>query len=432
MKLQKTLSSDIKKKITNILLFSYGASIGLPDIAIGFYNTRLRIDDGIMMILFFCVLINGLYHPYRFTKTQLKFLKLATLFAVSCLLSSCVTLILDLSFDYYSLFRMLGCMLILVTLSTILKSPRLLVWLGWGLLLGGSILMLQILLTWHSKAAQISLLEYFFRLKNALSFKTWNPNTSASYAIMFAFIVALISYEMSGIKKGIFWVAAGAFSLIPLFTFSRAAVAGIGTAWLTFILLAHGNRPAKAVIVMLFIGMFIFLAIYEGELIRSAVRINLSTGEGLSDHHINWRRALNLIARSPLIGHGFGQEIRLYKAEFGGGMAHNAFLSVCVEGGLMGLLLFIWPLGHLGCCLWKFSHGRFYDTRAVLCFGFLLGILVLSITQSALYWHKSQMIIMSLMVVYLGKVEKSLLCLNNIRHDRFDKCLSNVKTSGHL
>lgn len=406
------------------MLFLYGTSIGLPDIAIAFYNTRLRLDDGIMMILFLCILINGLYHPYRFTKTQLKFLKLTTLFAVFCLLSSCVTLILDLPFDYYSLFRMLGCMLILVTLSTILKSPRLFVWLGWGLLLGGSILMLQILLTWHSKASQISLLAYSFRLKTALSFKTWNPNTSASYAIMLAFIMALISYEMSGIKKGIFWMAAGAFSLIPLFTFSRAAVAGIGTAWLTFILLARGNRPAKAVIVMLFIGMFIYLSIYEGELIRSAVRINLSTGEGLSDHHIMWRTALDLSADSPIFGYGFSQENSAFnKTRLGRGrMAHNAFLSVLVEGGLVGLLLFTWPLAHLVRRLWRLAHGRFYDTRAVLCFGFLLGILVLNLSQSALYWHKSQMIIMSLMVVYLGEVEKSLLCLNNIRHDRFDKC----------
>jgi len=416
------LPSDIKKKIINFLLFSYGISIGLPDIALDFYSTRLRIDDGIMMILFLCVVIKGLYHPYRFTRSQLKFLKLVSLFATFCLLSLCVTIILDLPFDSYSPLRMLGCMLILVTLSTILKSSRLFVWLGWGLLLGGIILTLQILLTWHSKAAQISLLAYSFRLKNTLKFKTWNANTSANYAIMLAFIMALISYEMSGIRKGIFWMAAGVFSLIPLFTFSRAAVGGIGMAWLTFILLARGNRPVKTVIVVLFIGMFTCLAIYEGELIRAAVRINLSTGEGLSDHHIMWYRALDLTARSPLIGHGFGQEISVYKAEFGKGTAQNAFLSVCVEGGLIGVLLFTWPLAHLGRRLWRLAHGRFYDTRAVLCLGFLLGMLVLSITNSALYWHKSQVIILSLIVVYLGEVQRSLLRENNIRYDRFEKC----------
>jgi len=391
-----------------ILLLLYGISIGLPDIAIDFYTTRLRIDDGIMMILFLSVFINGLYHPYLFTKSQLKFLKLVVVFVVFCLLSLCVTIILDLPLDLYSPFRMLGCMLILITLSIILKSPRSLMWLGWGLLLGGSILAMQLLLTWYSKAEHISLLAYSFRLKNALSFKTWNANTSASYAIMFAFIMALISYEMSGIKKGIFWVAAGAFSLIPLITFSRAAVGGIGIAWLTFILLARGNRPAKAVIIILFIGMFIYLGIYKGELIRSAVRINLSTGEGLSDHHIMWRTALKLAADSPLYGYGFGQEGRLFNTILGEKrMAHNAFLSVLVEGGLVGLLMFTWPLAHLGRRLWRFAHGRFYDTRAVLCLGFLLGILVLSITQSALYWHKSQTLILSLMLVYIGTVERS-------------------------
>ena len=387
--IEQILSNDInKKKITIILLFIYGISIGLPDMAIGFYNTRLRIDDCVMMIMFLCVFINGLYHPYRLTRSQLKFLKLVAFFVVFCLLSSCVTLLLDFPFDPYSLLRMLGCMIILVTLSIILRSSRLLVWLGWGLLLGGGILMLQILFAWYSKTDHIALLMYSFRLKTALSFKTWNPNTSASYAIMLAFSAAFISYQFSGIRKGIFWVAAGVFSLIPLLTFSRAAIGAIGIAWLTFVLLAHRNRLEKVwIVTILCIGIFMCFQIREGRLLRSAVHINLSTGEGLSEHHIMWYRALDLIARSPLIGHGFGQEVRVYKAEFGKGMAHNAFLSVCVEGGLLGLLLFTWPLLYLGRRLWKFAHGIFYETRAVLCFGFLLGILVLSITHSALYWH---------------------------------------------
>jgi len=394
------------KKIINILLFLYGISIGLPDVAIDLHSTRVRIDDVIMMFLFLCVFVKGLYQPYCFTKSQLKFLKLMSLFAVFCLLSLSVTLILDLPFNSYSLARMLGCMLILVTLSTILNSSRSLIWLGWGLLLGGGILLLQILLTWHSKSAHISLVAYSFRLKNALKFKTWNANTSAHYAIMLAFVMALIGYETSGVSKRMFWIAAGIFSLIPLLTFSRAAVGGVVIAWLTFILLARGNRPAKAIIVLLFIGMFTFLAIYEGELIRSAVRINLSTGEGLSDHHIRWFRALRLIAKAPFLGHGFGQETLLYKAEFGKGSAQNAFLSVAVEGGAIGLLLFTWPLVYLGHRLWRSGRGGLYDTRAVLCLSFLLGILVLSMTNSALYWHKSQTLILSSMVVCLREVER--------------------------
>jgi hypothetical protein len=113
-----------------------------------------------------------------------------------------------------------------------------------------------------------------------------------------------------------------------------------------------------------------------------------------------------LIAKSPLIGHGFGQEIRLFKEEYGRGMSQNAFLSVLVEGGLLGLLLFTWPLAYLGRSLWKSAHGRFYDTRAVLCLGFLLAMLALSTTQSALYWHKSQTLILTLILVYIGINER--------------------------
>lgn len=398
------------KKMIIILLFLYGVSIGLPDIAIKLNNARLRLDDGIMLILFLCVFINGLHHPYRFTKSQLKFLKLATLFAVFCLLSLFVTLIRELPFTFYSLSRMLGCMLILLTLSTVLTSSKTVMWLGWGLLCGGGVLIAQLVFRWYS-TVEITSMAHSFQLKTALGFKTWNSNTTAHYAIMFAFVMALISYEMSGIKKRIFWVAAGVFTLVPLFTFSRGAMAGIGVAWLVFILLARQNRPAKATVIMLFVAMIIYLATYESELIRSATRINFSTGEGLSRHDVMWRTALDLIANSPLIGHGFGQEVRLFSIRLStGGMAHNAFLSVFVEGGLLGLLLFIWPLGYLACRLWTFAHGKCYDTRAVVCFGFLLGIGVANLSQSTLYWHKSQTLMLSLMVVYLGRVERSLLC----------------------
>ena len=53
MKSQQILTNDIKNnKITNILLFLYGLSIGLPDMAVDVFTTRMRLDDGIMMILF--------------------------------------------------------------------------------------------------------------------------------------------------------------------------------------------------------------------------------------------------------------------------------------------------------------------------------------------------------------------------------------------
>jgi len=370
-----------------------------------------------MMILFLCVFANLLYHPCHFTKSQLKFLKLMAFFALFCLLSLCVILILGLPLDFYSLSRMLGCMLILSTFSIILKSSERVIWLGWGLLFGGGILILQIMFRWH-RTVDITSMSHSYQIKNTLRFQTWNPNTPGNYAIMFAFILALISYEMSGIKKKIFWLTAGVFSLIPFFIFSRGAMAGIGVSWLVFILLARRNRPAKIVVVAMFIGVLIYLSIYERGLMHSAVRINFLTGQGLSGHDIMWRTALDLIAASPIVGYGFGQEVRLFSMRLTtGGMAHNAFLSVLVEVGLLGLLLFILPLGYLVYRFWRYTHGRFYDTRAVICFGFLLGILVLSLSYSALYWQKSQMIILSLMVVYLGKVEKFLFA------NRYDKNL---------
>lgn len=410
IKLQQILSSDIKKKkITNILLFLYGTSIGLPDIAIDFYNTRLRIDDGIMMILFLCVFINGLYHPYRFAKGQLKFLKLSALFAAFCLLSLCVTIILDLPLDLYSPFRMLGCMLILVTLSTILKSPRLLVWLGWGLLSGGLVFMTQLFFLFY-KALQVGHFTYFFRLKNALSFRTWNPNSSSVFALMLVVALFLIGSEMQGVRRKIFSTAAVLFSLVPFLLYSRGAMAAVVFAWSVFILLARKNYRFKVFVVLVLVGIVVFQAVFQKDLLSSAISIDLKASEtqSISEHFIMWHTALDLATDSPLYGYGFGQEIRSFEARIGRGMAHNAFLSVLVEGGFIGLFLFMWPIEYLVRRLWTFAHGSLYDIRAVICLSFLFAIIIQSLSQSALYWHKSPMLMLSLLSVYIGRIERSV------------------------
>ncbi len=391
----------------NILLFLYGISVSLPDIAFNVYNTRLRIDDIVMVILFLCAFINWIYYPYYFTKSQIKFLKLMMLFAIFCLLSLFGTLLLGLPFDFYSLARLVGCMLILVSLLMTLKTTKRVIWLGWGLLFGSIIFIGQLIFRWYriTEFSSISI-SSFYQVKRALAFTTWNANTTSCYAIMFAFTMLLIGCEISGIQKKVFWLVAGALSLVPFFTFSRGASVGIGITWLVFILLVHRYRYEKTIIIMLFIGTIAYLSIYKTDLFRLATYINLSTGQGLSEHDIMWRTALNLIIKSPIIGYGFGQELNIFSKELGRGMAHNAFLSVFIEGGLLGLLLFIWPLGYISSCLWKFAHGKFYNIRAVICFGFLLGIIITNTTYSALYWQKSQMFILSIMVIYLGIVEQ--------------------------
>jgi len=381
----------------------------LPDIAIKFHNTRLRLDDGIMLILFLCAVINGLYHPYRFTKSQLKFLKLSAIFAAFCLLSLSINVIAGSPFESYSFLRMLGCMSILVTLSLALGSSKRIRCLGWGLLLGGLILIAQLLFLLY-KTLQAGHFTYFFGLKNALSFRTWNPNSSSVLALMLVVALFLISSEMQGVTRKIFSTAAALFSLVPFLLYSRGAMAAVVFAWFFFILLARKNYRFKGFVVLVLAGIVAFQAVFQKDLLSSAISINLKASEtqSISEHYIMWHTALDLAADSPLYGHGFGQEIRSFQTRIGRGMAHNAFLSVFVEGGLIGLFLFIWPLEYLARRLWTFAHGSLYDMRAVIGLSFLFGIIIQSLSQSALYWHKPPMLMLSLLSVYIGRIERSV------------------------
>jgi O-antigen ligase len=261
----------------------------------------------------------------------------------------------------------------------------------------------------YYEALQVNHFIYYYKLKNAVSFKTWNPNSPCVFALMLTVALFLIGSEMQGIRRKIFWTIAAFFSLVPFLLFSRGAIAAVVFVWFVFILLARKNYRFKVFVVLLLVGIVVCQAVFQKNLLSSAISIDLKTGKGLSQHDIMWCTALNLAADSPLYGYGFGQEGRLFNTILGEKrMAHNAFLSVLVEGGLIGLLLFMWPLEYLARRFWAIAHGRLYDIRAVLSLSFLLGAIVLSLSQSALYWYKASMLMLSLLSVYLGRIERSL------------------------
>jgi O-antigen ligase len=384
----------------NILLFLYGIFLGLPDVAIDVYATRLRLDDIVIGFTLFYVLAGRNWRPYN--QHQKNVLRFIGLFAAYCVLSSLITFYLGLPFDSYSSFRLLGCMVVLVTLPQTLKTPKARRTLAWALLLGGCIVLVQIAYRWNQIVGTMVLMSHSYQLKSSLSFETWNANTVSIYVILLAFAMLLMTCETSSTERRIFLLASGVFSVVPLFTFCRGATVSIGMAWLVFILLAYRVWSVKLAIIMLFVGMILYLFTYYDHLLISAVQINLATGEGFGKRYEYWATALNLIEKSPLVGHGFGQEPHaFYTMIRGGGTSHNTFLSVFVECGLLGFLLFIWPLGYIGRHFYRRIRKDRNDMQAVICLAFLSGIFVLSLSYSALYWYKYQIIMLALLIAHL-------------------------------
>lgn len=94
-----------------------------------------------------------------------------------------------------------------------------------------------------------------------------------------------------------------------------------------------------------------------------------------------WRGALRIIAEHPLFGLGvgksnFGRTVRKFRdLKYRKDHAHNTYLQIAVETGLIGLATFFWLFGSL------FYHGfKHYlslprqDEEAILIFGMLCGI----------------------------------------------------------
>lgn len=133
-----------------------------------------------------------------------------------------------------------------------------------------------------------------------------------------------------------------------------------------------------------------------------SLRLSRSTGQGFGARYEYWSMALELIGESPIIGHGFGQELILFERVRGEGMCHNAFLSVGIEGGLLGLLLFILPLVTIIRYFWRRFRNRRHHDIAVVCLAFMAALIIMSMTQSVLYWYKSHTIALALIISVIG------------------------------
>ena len=381
------------------LLLAYGICLGLPDVALEIFTTRLRLDDIVITAVMVYSLADRSWHP--FDRHQKVPLGAMLLFGVYCLISSLIVYSSDLPFPLYPLSRCIGCMVILITIPQLIKSHKDYNLFAWGLLIGGCILLGQLAFRLNSVINAASYMSQSHELKTSLSFETWNPNTISNYAIMLAFILLLVGSENRGVQRLVFLTAAGVFSLIPLVTFCRGATAGIAAFWMIFIFLTNRLWAVKLMAVFLFGLVLLYLATYYEPLLRTAFDINLATGEGFAGRYECWVTSLGLIEQAPIIGHGFGQEVRLFVAAMGRGSSHNAFLSVLVECGFLALVLFVWPLMYIARHFWRRFRNNRNDTTAIICLASLTMLLVRNLSSSGLYWYKAEIIILALLIASL-------------------------------
>lgn len=385
-------------------LFLYAFALGFPDVAYPLGSTvNLRLED-VLIVVFLARAI--LWTPVSPSPSQKRILTWHGLLLLACLLSIAVECAQGVPPSGYDAARMAGCAAILGVLPLLVDSERRLRFLVTGLACGGVALVIQV----HEHLGEIASngVANFQQWKSAAAFDTWNPNTIGQAALLFVFAASLGGIVFSrGTASRLMWgcLAAG-FTLLPALVFVRGTTVSIVAGLFLFLCLMRRWRWAL-VLAAAGLSLLLFLRSSQYAFLQDATTVNLATGQGLSERFDRWGMAFQAIHKHPYRGEGFGQELD-YLTQIGSeGRAHNAYLTVWLELGFGGLLLFlaaIFQFVHAGFSLYKNPPFR---SRAALILALILALCLDSLGLPTLYWEKLPTIALSLAIAVIGLCERN-------------------------
>lgn len=383
----------------------YGFALGFPDCATPLGATiNVRLDD-LFLLAFLARMV--LWSPAPLSRGQAGIFRWLWIFLAACGVSAVLETALGVPPDPYDAARMAGCAVIFFVLPRILDSKKRLRFFVSGLALAGIALVIQV--RQHVEASGgAGASANFQQLKSAATFDTWNPNTVGQAAILLVLGAGLGWILFSGAPaKKILWpcLAAG-FALLPAFVFVRGSAISIAAAVALFLCLL---RRWKSLLLFAALSSLAVLVLYarDRQFLEGAATVNVSTGEGLSSRLNRWGMAVQGIQDKPWLGHGFGQEL-CYLTQIGGeGVAHNDYLTVWLELGVGGLLLFLGTIFQFIRGGWRlYRHSR-YQQQGALVLAATLALFLDSMGLPTLYWEKLPTITLSLGVALIGLCERN-------------------------
>ena len=384
-------------------LFLYALALGFPDLALPLGGTiNIRADDVILVLL---IPRTFLWKPAPASPGQRKVLSWQALFLLTCIFSIALEMSHGEPPGAYEAAKMIGCAAILWSLPRLVQSERRLCFLMSGLICGGIALVGQVLL--RLGASDSNAYANVQELKSAAAFNTWNGNTTGQAAMLLVFAAGVSGVIFSeGKRRKLFWLCAAiGFALVPPLMFMRGTSLSLAAGFTLFFCLAHRWKLA---VLVAFVGLsvLLYLRVSEHRLAEEAAQVNLSTGEGLSHRFERWEVAFQGIQAKPFVGHGFGQEWSYLSGVGSEGRAHDAYLTVWLELGLGGLLLFlgaIWQFVRAGLALYEDSR---FQLRGALILSLLAALGVDSLGLPTLYWEKLPTIALSLAAIVVGLCER--------------------------
>ncbi len=385
-------------------LFLYALALGFPDLAYPLGSMiNLRLDDALIVLF---LARTFLWTPAPLSAGQRNIFKWQALFLGACLLSIAVESAQGNPPEGYDAAKMAGCAAIFFVLPRLVQSERRLRFFLAGLACGGVALVVQI--HHHLGETSSNAIANFQQLKSAASFDTWNPNTIGQASILLVFGAALagIVFSKSPANRILWPCLTMGFALVPAMVFVRGTSLSIAAGFALFLCLLRRWKWMLA-FTLICLAAGAFLRARDPQLVQDATSVNAQTGEGFSHRFDRWDMAFQGIQQAPLLGHGFGQEWNYLSLIGSEGRAHNTYLTVWLELGLGGLVLFL-------AALFQFVRAGFilYRDPSFQSLGALILALTLtmgldSLGLPTLYWEKQPIVALSLAVAVLGLCEKA-------------------------
>jgi probable O-glycosylation ligase (exosortase A-associated) len=174
-----------------------------------------------------------------------------------------------------------------------------------------------------------------------------NPN---DLALMLNLIIpiagALILVARSAAMKGLAAAAMLLSMVAVIVTFSRAGFLTLAATFLMCLwVLIRSRAPGKAA-ALLISGLLLLPLVPTGYADRlSTITDTAADRTGSAQGRLkDFKTAVGIVARNPVVGAGIGQDILAMNEERGADWTrvHNAFLEYAVDLGVPGLLLFLW------------------------------------------------------------------------------------------
>lgn len=238
-------------------------------------------------------------------------------------------------------------------------------------------------------------------------------NTSGYLMMMAMYFDLFVMTKVSRRKKKTYLLMAVISFITSLLSGSRKIIVGYGIMLIGWIVMQKNVKKSLKILLLVVGGAVVLIPIaYQIPYIQNAFGSRMAAvfDDSIADGSIEARNrarllAMELFGTKPVLGHGWNAVVSTYGYYFGrsGGIyAHNNYLEVAADFGIIGLALFYWK--YIKDIIYLFKG---YKKSTLLRFSFIcLGTILVLDWGQVTYLYLYEMIIYAILFKFIQYIRK--------------------------